>query len=153
MRGLCLLGQRAMTLCRGVLGLSDPTWYIRLPLVSEDKGGYRYPDRCAFRDHLGSLPVLRPTRGVGQHNTARRDPWWTGCNWASRHGIGTVLPHALRAATPFRAPAALFQPHVVPISEVISLWDPSAIRRSNSGKVYALCWFSFVTLAETGQDG
>ncbi|KAH9034163.1 hypothetical protein EDB84DRAFT_1676236 [Lactarius hengduanensis] len=98
--GLCPLGHRAMTLCRGALGLSDPTWYIRLPPVSEDKGqysmprggqsqavssgfepakvlvrGHRYPDRCAFRDHLGSLPVLRPTRGVGWHSTARRDPW------------------------------------------------------------------------------
>ncbi|KAH9042777.1 hypothetical protein EDB85DRAFT_1916865, partial [Lactarius pseudohatsudake] len=43
MRGLYLLGQRAMTLCRGALGLSDPTWYIRLPPVSEDKGQYSMP--------------------------------------------------------------------------------------------------------------
>ncbi|KAH9011373.1 hypothetical protein EDB85DRAFT_2000729 [Lactarius pseudohatsudake] len=43
LHGLCLLGQRAMTLCRGALGLSDPTWYIRLPPVSEDKGQYSMP--------------------------------------------------------------------------------------------------------------
>ncbi|KAH9010551.1 hypothetical protein EDB85DRAFT_1901929 [Lactarius pseudohatsudake] len=90
-------------------------------------GGYRYPDPCAFRDHLGSLPVLRPTRGVGQHSTAQRDPWWTGCNWgeyerggsrpASQHGIGTALPHALQAAktgNPFRL--LFFDP----------MWSPSA---------------------------
>ncbi|KAH9013714.1 hypothetical protein EDB84DRAFT_883802 [Lactarius hengduanensis] len=176
MRGLCLLGHRAMTSCRGALGLSDPTWYIRLSPVSEDKGqysmprggqsqavssgfepakvlvrGHRYPDRCAFRDHLGSLPVLRPTRGVGQHSTP-------GGLVAIRVGVsgeegGFLLglysqpasaALALRShthsgqpkrATPFRARAALFRPHVVPISEVISLWDPSAIRRSDSGKV------------------
>ncbi|KAH9174497.1 hypothetical protein EDB89DRAFT_1904404 [Lactarius sanguifluus] len=106
-------------------------------------GGYRYPDRCAFRDHLGSLPVLRPTRGVGWHSTARRDPGGLvaiGVSPASQYGIGTALPHALRAAktgSPFRGPGCSFSTHVVPISEVISLWDPSAIRRSDSGKVEA----------------
>ncbi|KAH9172358.1 hypothetical protein EDB89DRAFT_1965943 [Lactarius sanguifluus] len=147
-----------MTLCRGALGLSDlsdTTWYIRLPPVSEDKGqysmprggqdqeglpAYRYPDRCAFRDHLGSLPVLRHTRGVGWHSTARSDPWWTDRNWGEP---STALALPVRShthgqpkwATPFKAPAALFRPYVVPINEVMLLWDPSAIRRSDSGKV------------------
>ncbi|KAH9173339.1 hypothetical protein EDB89DRAFT_1905358 [Lactarius sanguifluus] len=104
--------------------------------------GYRYPDRCAFRGHLGSLPVLRPTRGVGQHSTAWRDPRWTGCNLASQPALALRSSHSgqPKRATPSGAPAALFRPHVVPISEVISLWDPSAIRRSDSGKVTAgLC--------------
>ncbi|KAH9169363.1 hypothetical protein EDB89DRAFT_1985495 [Lactarius sanguifluus] len=98
-------------LVRGALGLSEPTWYIRLPPVSEYKGqysmprggqgqavssgGYRYPDRCAFRGHLGSLPVLRPTRGVGQHGTARHDPRWTGCNLGEREWGGGRLPARL----------------------------------------------------------
>ncbi|KAH9165221.1 hypothetical protein EDB89DRAFT_333128 [Lactarius sanguifluus] len=133
-RGLCLLGQRVMTLCRGALGLSDPTWYIRLPPVSEDKGQYsmprggcrwvgpgshRYPDRCAFRDHLGSLPVLRPTRGVGWHG------WWTGCNWGECGGEAScsayiasqparhwrcapTLRAAAKTGNPFRGPGRSF---------------------------------------------
>ncbi|KAH8992648.1 hypothetical protein EDB92DRAFT_2103172 [Lactarius akahatsu] len=154
-----------MTLCRGALGLSEPTWYIRLPSVSEDKGQYSMPrggqgqavssgfepakvlvrglplprqlrlprpfrEPTSPRTYQGSWPSIA-RRGATPGGLVAIGP-------ASQRGIGTALPHTLRQpkrATPFGAPAALFRPHVVPISEVISLWDPSTIQRSDSGKV------------------
>ncbi|KAH9075643.1 hypothetical protein EDB83DRAFT_2312081 [Lactarius deliciosus] len=145
----CVPGQRAMTLCRGALGLSEPTWYIHLPPVSEDKGqysmprgGYRYPDRCAFRDHLGayqSYDLPGELAGIARHGATPGRLVASGVSPAStalalRSHMHSGQP---KRVTPFEALAALSRPHVVPISEVISLWDPSAIRRSNSGKVYS----------------
>ncbi|KAH9173678.1 hypothetical protein EDB89DRAFT_1905083 [Lactarius sanguifluus] len=119
---------------------SEPTWYIRLPPVSKDKGQYSMPRggqgqagataTPTDRDHLGSLPVLNLTYDLPGElaGIARR-----GATPGGLVAIG-VSP---KRVTPFEAPAALFRPHVVPISKVISesLWDPSAIRRSDSGKV------------------
>ncbi|KAH9007982.1 hypothetical protein EDB83DRAFT_2595683 [Lactarius deliciosus] len=139
--------QRAMTLCRGALGLSEPTWYIRLPPVSEDKGqysmprgGYRYPDRCAFRDHLGayqSYDLPGELAGIARRGATPGRLVASGVSSASMALALRSHTHSgqPKRVTPFEAPAALSRPHVVPISEVMSLWDPSAIRRSDSGKV------------------
>ncbi|KAH9170772.1 hypothetical protein EDB89DRAFT_1907466 [Lactarius sanguifluus] len=152
-RGLCLLGQRAMTLCRGALGLSDPTWDIHLPPVSEDKGQYSMPrggqgQAGAYQSY--DLPG--ELAGIARRGATPGGLVAIGVSVSGEEGgfllgvysqpASTAL--ALRSHThsgqpkrvaPFKAPAALFRPHVVPISEVISLWDPSAIRRSDSGKV------------------
>ncbi|KAH9016521.1 hypothetical protein EDB85DRAFT_2019923 [Lactarius pseudohatsudake] len=108
-RGLCLLGQRAMTLCRGALGLSDPTWYIRLPPVSEDKGQYSMPrggqSQAVSSDLPGELAGIA-RRGA---TPGRLVAIWVSVT--SQHGIGTALPHAPRAAKTgnlFRGPGCSF---------------------------------------------
>ncbi|KAH8985162.1 hypothetical protein EDB92DRAFT_2105691, partial [Lactarius akahatsu] len=83
LRGLCLLGQRAMTLCRGALGLSEPTWYIRLPPVSEDEGQYSMP-----------------RGGQGQVVSSGFEP-------AKVLVRGLPLPRPLRLPRPFREPTSL----------------------------------------------
>ncbi|KAH9029766.1 hypothetical protein EDB83DRAFT_2319412 [Lactarius deliciosus] len=137
---------------RGALGLSEPTWYIRLPPVSEDKGqysmprgGYRYPDRCAFRDHLGayqSYDLPGELAGIARRGATPGRLVASGVSPASTALALRSHTHSgqPKRVTPFEAPAALSRPHVVPISEVISLWDPSAIRRSDSGKVANCRW-------------
>ncbi|KAH9169556.1 hypothetical protein EDB89DRAFT_1983836, partial [Lactarius sanguifluus] len=106
-----------MTLCRGARAVR-PTWYIRLPPVSEDTGQYSMPrgrqgqavssgfelepakvlvrglplPRPLRLPRSFSLPGLRPTKGVRQRSTAQRDPWWTGCNWGEHEwGGGRLL--------------------------------------------------------------
>ncbi|KAH9167275.1 hypothetical protein EDB89DRAFT_2245763 [Lactarius sanguifluus] len=142
-----------MTLCRGAFGLSEPTWYIRLPPVSKDKGQYSMP-RGGQGQAVSSGFKPASAKVLGAYKSydlpgeltgmARRGATPGGLVAIGVSPASTAL--ALRShthsrqpkrATPFEAPAALFRPHVVPISEVISLWDPSAIRRSDSstGKV------------------
>ncbi|KAH9010492.1 hypothetical protein EDB83DRAFT_2322433 [Lactarius deliciosus] len=124
-----------MTLCRGALGLSEPTWYIRLPPVSEDKCQYSTPrggQGQAVSSGFEPAKVLvrglplprprrlprpfrkptRPTRGVGQHRTARRDPWWTGCKLVSQparhwHCAPTRTPGSQKGQ-PLSGPQLLF---------------------------------------------
>ncbi|KAH8987046.1 hypothetical protein EDB92DRAFT_1205450 [Lactarius akahatsu] len=148
-----------MTLCRGALRLSEPTWYIRLPPVSEDKGQYSMPRGGQGQAvSSGFEPAKVPVRGLplprplglprpfrepaslttyqgSWPSIARRGATPGGLvaigparHW---HCAPTRTPGSQKPkrATPFGAPAALFRPHVVPISEAILLWDPSAIRR------------------------
>ncbi|KAH9174378.1 hypothetical protein EDB89DRAFT_1952569 [Lactarius sanguifluus] len=140
-----------MTLCRGALGLSEPTWYIRLPPASEDKGQYSMP-RGGQGQAISSgfapakvlvrgLPLTRLLRlprpayqsydlpgvlaGIARRGTTPGGLVAIGVRVsgeegglparlispASQHGIGTALPHALRAAktgNPFRGPGCSF---------------------------------------------
>ncbi|KAH9169131.1 hypothetical protein EDB89DRAFT_2231510 [Lactarius sanguifluus] len=151
----------------GALGLSDPTWDIRLPPVSEDKGQYSMPRggqgqavSSGFKPAKGayqSYDLPGELAGIARRGATPGGLVAIGVSVSGEEGgfllgvysqpASTAL--ALRSHThsgqpkrvaPFEAPAALFRPHVVPISEVISLWDPSAIRRSDSGKRYLDYW-------------
>ncbi|KAH9012339.1 hypothetical protein EDB85DRAFT_2038716, partial [Lactarius pseudohatsudake] len=126
LRGLCLLGQRVMTLCRGALGPSDPTWYIRLPPVSEDKG--RQSQAGAYQSYdlpgeLASIARCGATPGglvaIGASVSGEEGGFLLGLYSQPASAALALRSHTHsgqpKRATPFRALAALFRPHVVPI--------------------------------------
>ncbi|KAH9009965.1 hypothetical protein EDB85DRAFT_2054805, partial [Lactarius pseudohatsudake] len=95
MRGLCLLGQRAMTLCRGALGLSDPTWY---PMPRDGQSQAVSSGELASIARRGATPGGLVAIGVSVSGEEGSFLLSLYSQPASQHGIGTALPHALRAA-------------------------------------------------------